>query len=311
MPEERFKMGKIAFVFSGQGAQYPGMGKDIYEKYPAARKVLDAFEALHPGLLHLMFESEKEELMKTANTQIALYAFERAVSAVISEHIRCDAAAGFSLGEISALAEAGIVSDEDGFRLTEERGRIMQKAAEKTEAAMLAVLKLSDEETEAIASSFSAAYPVNYNAPGQVVVSLLSSEEKAFAAAVKEKGGRTMKLSVSGGFHSPFMEEAASEFEKILTSFVFSKPSIPIWSNVTGKEYEEDIKDLLSLQISSPVRWKDEIIDMKDKGYSVFIEIGPGNTLTNLIRRIYPEAEVFPVGTEDDIEKAIGGLSNE
>ena len=120
-----------------------------------------------------------------------------------------------------------------------------------------------------------------------------------------------MKLSVSGGFHSPFMEEAASEFEKILASFVFSKPSIPIWSNVTGKEYEEDIKDLLSLQISSPVRWKDEILGMKNEGYSVFIEAGPGTTLTNLIRRIYPEARVFPAGTVDDIEKIIGGLRNE
>lgn len=304
-------MDKIAIVFSGQGAQYPGMGRDIYEKCPEARKMLDAFEHLHPGLLHLMFESDAEELRKTTNTQIVLYAFERAVSAVIAKHVKIGTAAGFSLGEISALAEAGVVSDEDGFRLTEERGKIMQKAAEQSDTAMLAVLKLSDEDVESIAEGFKNTYPVNYNAPGQVVVSLLKSEEEAFASAVKEKGGRTMKLSVSGGFHSPFMEEAASEFEKILTSFVFSKPSIPIWSNVTGKEYEEDIKSLLSLQISSPVRWKDEILGMKNEGYSVFIEAGPGTTLTNLIRRIYPEARVFPAGTVDDIEKIIGGLRNE
>ena len=296
-------MGKIAFVFSGQGAQYPGMGKDLYENSDTARAVLDSFEAIHPGLLSLMFSSSEEELKKTANTQIALYS-------VISKEIKMEAAAGFSLGEIPALAASGVLSREDGFHLTEKRGSLMQSAAEGKDAAMLAVVKLSDEDVESVASLFKEAYPVNYNSPGQVVVSIASDEAQEFSAKIKEKGGRALKLSVSGGFHSPFMKEAAEAFRSVLDDFSFAEGNNPIWSNVTARKYEGSVKDILSQQISSPVRWKDEILDMKNNGFDSFIEIGPGRTLSDLIRRISPELKVYTTENPEGIEKTIGEIRN-
>ena len=296
-------MGKIAFIFSGQGSQYPGMCKDIFTNYSEAEEALCKLDAIHNGLIDLIFSSTEDELKRTENTQLALYAAEIMISTLLRKRgIHPDGAAGFSLGEIAALETAGAINAEDGMRIIEKRACLMQKAAEKHDAAMFAVLKLSDETVGMITHDFSNAYPVNYNAPGQVVVSVAASEADAFERRIKESGGRAMKLNVSGGFHSPFMDEAAEGFRKAISEEVFRSPMIPIWSNLTGRRYGENIKEMLPAQINNPVRWKDEIEDMSTSGFDTFIEIGPGKTLINLVKRILPDAHLMNASSAEDIE---------
>ena len=302
-------MGKVAFVFSGQGAQYPGMGKELMETYPAARSVFERLEAKKPGLMRLCFESSKEELMETRNTQPAMFAVETATAAILDDiSIKADAAAGFSLGEMAALVYAGVVSLEEGFELVSERGALMQREAEKHKAAMSAVLKLAPEKVEALASGFEGIYPVNYNSPGQIVVSGTEEALPAFEARVKEEGGRVMRLSVGGGFHSPFMKDAAEAFGKELERFSFSAPSLPIYSNALGDVYGEDIKGTLARQIDSPVKWEMIVRKMIGNGVDTFIEIGPGSTLTGLIRKIDSTVRTFNASDAKGIEAIKEGL---
>ena len=296
-------MGKIAFIFPGQGAQYPGMGRDFYESFEAARNAMDSYEKENPGLLDMIFSSSAETLMQTENTQKALYAVETAIDAVLkSKGIEPDAAAGFSLGELPALASAGAYSCRDGFSMVSIRSELMQKAAEKTKAGMLAVLKLDDGTVEEIASRFSGVYPVNYNSPGQVVISAVEDRIGDVEKAVKEAGGRAMRLSVSGGFHSPFMDSAAEGFAEALERFAFRAPEIPVWADLTGELYGQDIKGTLSRQINSPVRWSKAVSGMIGSGIDAFVEIGPGTTLSNLIKRIDKSVRTFSVSKAEDAE---------
>ena len=295
-------MGKVAFAFPGQGAQYPGMGRDFHESYASARNVLDSYENEYPGLLDMIFSSSADTLMKTENTQKALYAVETAIDAVLKEEgIMADAALGFSLGELSALASSGVYSYLDGFRIVSIRSRLMGEAAGKTEAGMIAVLKLDDRTVEEIASGFADVYPVNYNAPGQVVVAAAEERIGEFEEAVRRMGGRTMRLSVSGGFHSPFMDSASEGFSAAIAQFSFGKPSIPTWSNLTGGIYGSDIPGTLTRQINSPVRWSRAVKDAIESGVDTFIEIGPGTTLSGLIRRIDKSVRAFSVSKTEDV----------
>ena len=304
-------MGKIAFVFSGQGAQAPGMGKDLYASSPAAKNVSDKLDAIRKGTLEMCFSGSAEDLKKTENTQPCMYLTESAAAAALKEAgIKPDAVAGFSLGEIAALSEAGIVSLEDGFRIVTERGRLMQKEADSHPAVMSAVLKLSDEKVEEIASLFHQVYPVNYNSPGQVVVSAAADSIAEFEAKVKEEGGRAMRLNVAGGFHSPFMHEAATAFAEELENYKFSTPLLPIYSNVTGQRYEGDPKTLLAKQIESPVRWTTIVRNMIADGIDTFIEVGPGTTLTGLIKRIDSGVRTFNVSDAESIKKITTEVSN-
>lgn len=297
-------MDKIAFVFSGQGAQYPGMGKEIMESSAAAAAVFDRLETAMPGIKALCFDSTKEELLETRNTQPAMFAVETAIAAALTEMgIKADAAAGFSLGEMAALVYAGVVSLEDGFALVRERGALMQEEAGKHKAAMSAVLKLTPEKVEEIASQFEGVYPVNYNSPGQTVVSGTIEALPAFEERVKAEGGRAMRLSVGGGFHSPFMAEAARKFASTLEGYEFGSPAMPIYSNATGKVYEGSMKELLSKQIASPVRWETIVKGMIGSGIATFIEIGPGSTLTGLIRKIDSSVRCFNASDNAGLEK--------
>lgn len=305
-------MGKIALVFSGQGAQTPGMGLDLYNTVPAAKAVFDQLSAIRSDIKELCFNSTKEELTVTSNTQPALFAVESAAAAALSEAgIKVDAAAGFSLGEITALAYSRVLPLEKAFSLVCERGRLMQEASSKVDSAMTAVLKLPKEQVEELAAGFENVYPVNYNCPGQVVVSGLASSLAPFEEAVKAAGGRAMRLAVAGAFHSPFMKEAADAFAKVLAQHSFAKPEIPLYSNVTGEVYPEDILPVLSRQISSPVQWEKTIRGMLDSGIDTFIESGPGATLSGLIRKTDSGAKLYSIATAEGLEETVRALSQE
>lgn len=288
-------MGRIAFVFSGQGDQYPGMGKELYEAYPAAGRVFDLCDQIRPGTSNQCFSGTAEELKETANTQPCLFAMELAAAEVLrGKGIVPDAVAGFSLGEVTAAAFAGLFDYATGFSLVCRRGQLMQQAAEKQDTAMAAVVKLPAETVEAICANYRELYPVNYNCPGQISVSGLSSEMAAFSAEVKATGGRAIPLKVRGAFHSPFMAEAAEAFSVDLAKTQMKTPAISLYSDVTAEEYGENPAELLSKQIASPVRWEQLIRNFISTGVDTFIEIGPGKTLTNLIAKIDPAVKAVP-----------------
>lgn len=289
-------MGKIAFVFSGQGDQYSGMGRELAEQYPVAAAVYEMCDRLRPGTSVQCFEGTEEELKETKNTQPCLFAFELAAAAVLREKgCMPDAVAGFSLGEVAAAAAAGIFDPETGFRLVCRRGELMQAEAEKHDTAMAAVVKLTAEQVQEICGRFPDVYAVNFNAPGQVSVSGLSAQMKEFSAEVKAAGGRAIPLKVKGAFHSPFMADAASAFAGELAKAERNTMAIPLYSNKTAERYTEDTVGLLSEQICSPVQWEQLICNMIADGIDTFIEIGPGKTLTNMIKRISPEVTAATV----------------
>ena len=280
-------MGKIAFVFSGQGDQYSGMGKELAEKYTAATQVFSKCDEKRPGTSRQCFEGTAEELMETRNTQPCLFAMEMAAYAVLMEKgIAPEVVAGFSLGEVVAATAAGVFDLETGFEVVCKRGELMQAAAEKADTAMMAVVKLAAKQVEEICAKHEQVYPVNYNCPGQITVSGLQASMEAFAADVKAAGGRVLPLKVKGAFHSPFMREAARDFAKVLEQAQVKKPVCTLYSNLTAKPYTEDVIATLSEQICSPVRWEAIIRNMIEAGVDTFIEIGPGRTLTNMIKKI-------------------------
>ena len=291
-------MGKIAFVFSGQGDQYPGMGKELTEKYPAAKSVYDACDGIRPGTSDQCFYGTEEELKETRNTQPCLFAMELAAAAALMEKgVLPDAAAGFSLGEVAAAAVSGVFDRETGFRLVCRRGELMQREAERFDTAMAAIVKLTPEQVQEICEGYPDVYPVNYNCPGQVTVSGMSERMAGLFAAVKAAGGKAIPLKVKGAFHSPFMREAAQDFRDALEKAELRDGRIPLYSNMTAEPYAGNAAELLSGQICSPVQWEKIVRNMIADGVDTFIEIGPGKTLCNMIKRI--SADVRTAGVTE------------
>lgn len=280
-------MGKIAFVFSGQGDQYPGMGKELAGKYAAAEAVYAACDGLRPGTSVQCFEGSEDELKETRNTQPCLFAMELAAASVLMDRgVTPDAVAGFSLGEVAAATVSGMFDLKTGFRLVCRRGELMQREADKFDTFMAAVVKLTPEQVQEICGRYPDVYPVNFNCPGQVTVSGLAPQQEAFSADVKAAGGRVIPLRVIGAFHSPFMREAAIAFAEELALAEFRERKMPLYSNLSAEPYTESAAGLLSGQICSPVQWEKTIRNMIGSGVDTFIEIGPGKTLCNMIRRI-------------------------
>ncbi len=296
-------MGKIAFVFSGQGAQYSGMGKELYESSPAARAIYDTADSIREGTSKQCFEGTKEELCRTVNTQPCVFTADLAAANALAEKgIKPDCVAGFSLGEIAALAFSGMLSNEEAFKLVCIRGELMDKAANENPGAMAAVLKLTPQKVEEICSRFDKTYPVNYNSPAQTVVATTKENADRFCEAVKNEGGRSTLLAVSGAFHSPFMADAAKGLGEYLEDVEFSQPEIQIYSDCTAQPYSGDYKALVRAQVENPVRWQTIVENMINDGVDTFIEVGVGKTLTGLIKRISSEVKAFKVETPSDIE---------
>ena len=296
-------MGKIAFIFSGQGAQYSGMGKELYDASPAAKAVYDMADNVREGTSKQCFEGSTEELCKTVNTQPCVFTADLAAAyALVEKGIKPDCVAGFSLGEIAALAFSKMLSDEEAFKLVCKRGELMDKAATENPGAMAAVMKLTPQQVEEICSKFDKTYPVNYNSPAQTVVATTSENADKFCEAVKEAGGRAKLLAVSGAFHSPFMAEAADGLAEYMENVDFSQPETVIYSDVTAKPYEGDYKALVKAQVESPVKWQTIVENMVADGVDTFIEVGVGKTLTGLVKRINGDVKAFKVETPADIE---------
>lgn len=289
-------MGKIAFVFSGQGDQFPGMGKELYEKYPVARKIFKLCDEIRSITSSQCFDGTETELKQTKNTQPCLFAMELAAASVLMEKgIVPNALAGFSLGEVVAATVSGLFDYETGFRLVCKRGELMQCEAEKFDTSMAAIIKLTPEQVQEVCNKYTDVYPVNFNCPGQITVSGLSSQMKDFFAEVKNLGGRAIPLKVKGAFHSPFMSGATNAFFEELKLVEVKDCKIPLYSNLTAEPYGGDVVGLLSSQISKPVQWEKIVRNMIANDVDTFIEIGPGKTLTNMIKKISDNVKAVSV----------------
>jgi [acyl-carrier-protein] S-malonyltransferase len=280
-----------AYVFPGQGAQFVGMGQDLYNSSNEAKNYFDkANDILGFGITDIMFAGSDEDLKQTKVTQPAVFLHSVISALVMGTDFRPDMVAGHSLGEFSALVASGALSFEDGLRLVSARAFAMQKACEINPSTMAAVLGLDDNKVEEICSQIDGVVvAANYNCPGQLVISGKKDDVAKACELMKEAGAkRALPLQVGGGFHSPCMQPAKEELEKAIRTTVFSKPVCPVYQNVDGKPYTdvENIKNNLIAQLTSPVRWTQTVRNMAADGATEFVELGPGTVLQGLIKKI-------------------------
>ena len=284
-----------AFVFPGQGAQFVGMGKDLYENNPVAKEMFDkANEILGFNITDLMFNGTDEDLRQTKVTQPAIFLHSVILAKTMGDDFNPDMVAGHSLGEFSALVAAGALSFEDGLRLVSARAQAMQKACEKTPSTMAAVLALPDAKVEELCASVTEGIvvPANYNCPGQIVISGSIEGVDAACAKMLEAGAkRALKLKVGGAFHSPLMEPARAELADAIAHTDFHAPKCPVYQNVNAEPQTdpETIKKNLIAQLTAPVRWTQTVQNMIAAGADTFVEVGPGAVLQGLVKKISSE----------------------
>lgn len=286
-----------AYVFPGQGAQFTGMGKDLYDSSPVARNLFEkANSILGFPVTDLMFSGTEEDLKQTRVTQPAIFLHSTLLAASLADTIKPDMVAGHSLGEFSALVACRALEFDDGLMLVAKRAAAMQKACEAFPSTMAAIIGLDDKIVEEVCSGIdSTVVPANYNSPGQIVISgTVEGVEKA-VEILKSRGARmAVMLAVGGAFHSPLMEPARAELEKAIMDTVFRKPVCPVYQNATAKPSTDprQIKDNLVSQLTSPVLWTQTVRNMISDGARSFTEVGPGNVLQGLIRKISREVSV-------------------
>ena len=286
-----------AYVFPGQGAQFSGMGLDLYNQNDVAKELFDSANSiLGFKITEIMFNGSAEDLKQTKVTQPAIFLHSVILAKILGNNFKPEMVAGHSLGEFSALVSTGVISFEDGLKLVSKRATAMQKACDIQKSTMAAVLGLEDSIVEKVCDSIDGVVvAANYNCPGQLVISGEINAINDACEKLKESGARrALVLPVGGAFHSPLMNPAKEELEKAINNTIFHKPSCPIYQNVTASAVmdENKIKINLISQLTSPVRWTHTIQQMIEDGATEFIEVGPGKVLQGLVKKINRESEV-------------------
>ncbi len=302
-------MARLAFLFSGQGAQVPGMGQSLVQSSEAAARVYAMADAIRPGTLNQCATADKETLSRTVNAQPCLYCVDLAAAqALVARGVEPACVAGFSLGEIPALAFAGMLTPEDGFRLVCVRAEAMQAAADAVETGMMAVVGMQNDAVEAVCKE-SGIYPVNYNCPGQLVVAGKKTNLAEAAERIKGQGGRALPLPVSGAFHTRYMHSARLAIEDHLTHCILNVPRVTVYANATGKPYEAPYGTCIAQQVETPVRWQTILEDMATQGIDTFIEVGIGKTLSGFVRKTLPGATALQVEDAQSLEDTVRAVS--